>query len=310
MRNIRDPRHNYQIVRFATRLFALLARDAPVGVIFRRGPSKQVLLIKWNLDTDTFYIGQWFRGRVYERRCDLSPRGDLLLYFAASYRKPYLSWSAISRPPYFTALALWPKGDGWGGGGQFLSKAQVQLNHRGHETTLAEGFSIPDWLSIRPFGDRPGWGEDDPVWSSRLQRDGWTRTAYPERTKDDYGAKIWIEYDPPIKWERAHPTRPNKYTLQMSILGINERDGAWYLTEHSLVREDGTVESIGRSEWADWSPKGDLLFSQSGCLFRLQFEDEVLGLIEASKQIADFSALEFQEKPASDEAREWIISTE
>jgi hypothetical protein len=34
------------------RLSVLLAREAPVGVIFRRGPSKQVELIKWKPDVD------------------------------------------------------------------------------------------------------------------------------------------------------------------------------------------------------------------------------------------------------------------
>jgi len=82
------------------RLSVLLARSAPVGVIFRRGPSKQVLLIRWNLEKDTFETGQWFKGRIYESRCDLSPDGKLLLYFAASQKKPYISWTAISRPPY------------------------------------------------------------------------------------------------------------------------------------------------------------------------------------------------------------------
>src|ERR1700760_351322 len=100
----------------STRLFVLLARDAPVGVILRRGPSKQVLMIHWNLKNDTFVHGQWLKARVYERRCDLSPEGDMLLYFAATHRKPYGTWSAVSRPPFFTALALWPKGDAWGGG--------------------------------------------------------------------------------------------------------------------------------------------------------------------------------------------------
>ncbi len=36
------------------RLSVILAREAPVGVIFRRGPAK------------------WFHGRIYERRSDLS----------------------------------------------------------------------------------------------------------------------------------------------------------------------------------------------------------------------------------------------
>jgi hypothetical protein len=64
------------------RLHMILARKAHTAVIFRRGPSKWVQLIKWNTDTDDFDLGQWFHGRIYERRCDLSPDGSLLVYFA------------------------------------------------------------------------------------------------------------------------------------------------------------------------------------------------------------------------------------
>src|ERR1044071_9107311 len=88
------------------RLYSILARDAPRGVVFRRGPSKQVLLILWRTDTDEFIEGQWLKGRIYERRCDLSPSGEWLVYFAADYKKPYFSWTALSRPPYLTAIAL------------------------------------------------------------------------------------------------------------------------------------------------------------------------------------------------------------
>ena len=111
------------------RLFAILARDARVGAIFRRGPSNQVLLIKWNLEDDSFEPGQWFKGRIYERRCDLSPSGRRLIYFAANHKKPYYAWTAVSRPPYLTALALWAKGDCWGGGGQFERENSILLNH-------------------------------------------------------------------------------------------------------------------------------------------------------------------------------------
>ncbi len=229
----------------------------------------------------------------------------MLLYFAASYRKPYQSWSAVSRPPYFTALALWPKGDGWGGGGQFSSRDQILLNHRDYETKLAQDFSVPNWLSIRPFGDRPGWGEDEPVWFSRLEREGWKLTAYPAKTKDDFGAKVWIEFDPPIRWEKVHPLRPKEFTLQMSIFGMNERNGPWYLVEHTIIGKNGYVGAVGRSDWADWSPNGDLLFAQSGCLFRLRNEHRVFGPVETSDRIADFSALTFEGKSAPNEAREW-----
>jgi hypothetical protein len=287
------------------RLFVLLARRAPVGVVFRRGPSKSVLLLRWNTNDDTFEQGQWLRGRIYERRCDLSPDGELILYFAANYRKPYFSWSAISRSPYLTALAMWPKGDGWGGGGHFLSGRRIALNHRSHEMRLAEGFSVPRWLRVEPFGKRPGWGEDDPVWSVRLERDGWKLIQYPTGTKDDFGAKVGIEFSPPIKWRKLNPKWPKQYSLEMAITGMHEKDGPWYLTEHSVDRIGRGTDKIGRSDWADWSHTGDLLFAMDGCLYRVPCVEGTLAALEDAKQIADFSSLQFENRKPSAEAQRW-----
>jgi hypothetical protein len=289
----------------SVRLYAILARKSPVAVVFRRGPSNNVLLIKWNTSDDTFELGQWLRGRIYERRCDLSPDGDLFLYFAANYREPYLSWSAISRPPFLKALALWPKGDGWGGGGHFQSPSRIALNHRAGEMALAPGFSIPQWLKVRPFGDRPGWGEDDPVWSERLLRDGWELISVPTGTKDDYGAKVWLEFSPPIVWRKTNPVCPKRYSLDMSILGIKERGGPWYLTEHAVTREKGKADKLGRSEWADWSHTGDLLFSMDGCLYRVKCRKNILEPLEDAVKIADFTNLKFEPIKAPDAATRW-----
>ena len=273
--------------------------------MFRRGPSSQVLLIKWNLAEDTFEFGQWLKGRIYERRCDLSPDGELLVYFAADFRRTIGSWSAISRPPFFTALALWPKGDCWGGGGQFFSNTRLMLNHRSNEMNLAPDFSIPKGFLVGQCGEWSGGGEDNPIWSSRLLRDGWKLTAYPEKTKDDYGAKVWIEYDPPITWEKTHPRWPKKYILRMSIFGIKERNGPWYIIEHSIIGEKGYTGAIGKSEWADWSQDGDLLFAQSGCLYRLRPSKGMFGPIEQSVQIADFNSLAFQRVEPPEDAQSW-----
>lgn len=287
------------------RIYAILARNAPFGIVFRRGPSKSVLLIGWNTSNDTFQCGQWLKGRIYERRCDLSPRGDLLLYFAASYRKPHYSWSAVSRPPFLTALALWPKGDGWGGGGHFLSRNRIALNHRDGEMRLATDFSLPKGFTVNQFGSRPGWGEDDPVWSERLKRDGWTLVSYPTRTKDDFGAKVWIEFAPPITWRKRNPKWPERYSLEMSITGLKERDGPWYLTEHSVIRNEGEPDKIGRSDWADWSNSGDLLFAIDASLYRVPCKRSVLAPLEGAKKIGDFSTLQFESREAPAEARRW-----
>ena len=65
------------------------ARAARLGVVLRRGPSAWAQLARWERDGDRVTPGQWFHGRVYERRCDLSPDGRLFVYFAAKHgRRP------------------------------------------------------------------------------------------------------------------------------------------------------------------------------------------------------------------------------
>jgi hypothetical protein len=98
------------------KLYVILARNAPCAVVFRRGSSKQVRLIKWNLCNDTFESGQWLKGRIYERRCDLSPSKEKLIYLAANYgsKKRPCTWTAVSRPSYLTTLAMWENYGAWG----------------------------------------------------------------------------------------------------------------------------------------------------------------------------------------------------
>lgn len=295
-------------MRIQARLFVLLASDAPVGVVVRRGPTSQVLLIKWNLENDTFEHGQWLRARVYERRCDLSSDGNLLLYFASDQRRAIRSWTAVSRPPYFTALALWPKCNAYGGGGIFESKTRILLDHHDwEEIQVAESFSIPDWLDVRALGRRGG-GEDFDLgspWSLRLQRDGWKLLQRPTGTKDEFGAKMRLELDPPFVWQKAHPIQSDHFAIEMSILGIGGQDRPPVVTEHRLVGGDGYMGQIGESDWADWAPNGDLLFAQSGCIYRLRFENGGFGSIEESKQVADLNGLEFRCCEPPESARVW-----
>lgn len=92
-------------------------------------------MIRWNLKNDSFETGQWFKGRIYAELSELSDDGELLLYSARKTNAWTLkmrdgvgeTWTAISRPPYFTALALWPNGC-WTGGGVFTAHRAVQLD--------------------------------------------------------------------------------------------------------------------------------------------------------------------------------------
>jgi hypothetical protein len=158
------------------RLFVLMAREAPIAVILRRGPTGWYHVIKWHTDTDRFEHGAWFRGRIYEERGDLSPDGELLVYFAlqgSRYGTAYAgTWTAVSRVPWLHALALWPQGDTWGGGGRFLTNRKVVLMGWG------EG-------RAKRHPDHPGWG---------LEVAGRPATAKERRLREPAGAE-WTGRD-------------------------------------------------------------------------------------------------------------------
>lgn len=287
-------------------LFVILARNGRHAVIFRRAPSKQVLLIKWDRRHDRFEIGQWFKGRIFERRCDLSPSGEMLVYLAAKHKGPIGTWTAISRPPYVTALALWPNMGTWGGGGLFESEYSLLLNHNALHRTLADGFQLPKQMRVHPLGAGAGRGEDAPIYRERLERDGWTLTQ-KGKCKDYDG-------DAPVKWRFLEPQIHEKCVmrrkaacrLQMILRGLGERSGLWYLLDYEILDENGESRlKLPHTDWADWDENGDLLFSQRGKLFRLAWSKARSGDGEAARELADFSGLRFAAKEAPKKARQW-----
>jgi hypothetical protein len=289
----------------ATRLWVLLARAAPRAVVFRRGPSKQVQLILWNTDADTFTPGQWLKGRIYERRADLSPSGQRLIYFAAKFKDPYYSWTAVSRPPYLTALALWPKSDTVGGGGLFASEDEILLDHSGADFNLAPGYVLPEAIRVGYLGMEAGDG-GDLAEVSRLVRDGWVRLQEGKSVSQGHGAPLSFNYNPPEIWSHAHPAgRP--WELRRVILGYGERGGAWDVTEHAISStEDQQAVHLGRTDWADWDRTGELLFAKDGGLFRLGFDAHgSLRPPEDATRLIDTRPFVFAEMQSPPEAKDW-----
>jgi hypothetical protein len=289
-----------QIRTAPCRLYFILARDADTGVIFRRGPSKWVQIIKWDTARDIFEPGQWFHGRIYEKRCDLSPDGSLMIYFANKIGSPDASeesraytyaWTAISRPPYLTALALWPKGDCWNGGGLFETDTRVWLNHPSMAAAPHPNH-LPKCLDVVASIDR--WGEDGTVLLDRLKRDGWTcRQAWKGSHK--YGPGYFTEQ--PEVHVKASPN--TSLTLKMSRSIVRYEDQIEFTVSDT---RNVWATALEGAEWAEWDHRGRLVYAAGGKLFigTVAFN----GRLEPT-ELADFNPSKRILMPAPAHARRW-----
>jgi hypothetical protein len=79
-----------QTMRPPPRLFGILARDAPVVAVLRRGPSSWAHIGRWDVAAATYLGGSWLRGTLYPQRCDVSPDGRFL---AAMALVPRAEWA-------------------------------------------------------------------------------------------------------------------------------------------------------------------------------------------------------------------------
>lgn len=245
------------------RLFIIFAREAPSAMIFRRGPSYWTQLIRWNTLTDNFEAGQWFRGRLYERRSDLSPDGSLLIYFARKMNgrtlkdKEYTyAWTAISKPPFLTALALWPKGNCWHGGGLFRTDRKVELNHppeaqNYHPNHQPQGLRVVLRKNV--------FGEDDPIYSERLERDGWRLKQKWQVENRGY----------PLMFKTLKSELREKHGFgDLSIQLARSIRGLDYSEDFRLIdRKNQTTSQIDRANWVDWDQHGRLIIARDGKIF-------------------------------------------
>ena len=263
----------------ACRLSVLLARDAPRGVVLRRGPTDWVQLILWRTDTDTFEPGQWFHGRIYEGMSYLAPNGELFLYVARKAQTPEREqsaythkWTAISRPPYFTALALWPIGDAWDGGGYFEDDDTVWLCH-------ASAHAHPDH---RPRGLRVINTYERERFAECAVRDGWERVQ-EGRFSSERSSFRGITEQPAI-WRKRQPG--GHYILVTELYREPDFDTAAlsYVTE----AEDNSASQtlVEGTTWIDWDHRGRLVFAREGQLYAAEAPFD----LATAQLLADFNA--------------------
>jgi hypothetical protein len=271
--------------KYPARLHAVFAKDKPYAVVFRRGPSKQVCTLLWDRRKDTFKLGQWLKGRIYERRTDLSPNGKYLIYFAMNGKwdsETGGSWTAISKAPWLKAIELYGKGDCWEGGGLFLSSSRFWLNDRYFTSgrTLSQSSEVTRDDSYVPKGEFGA--EDTGVYYRRLIRDGWKLVSHKENSK--WNSETLFEKPIPKGW----------VLRKIAHEQVDSPKGkGCYWDEHELINiESGTKLVLSDWEWAELDGKS-IVWSLNGCMYRASINSRKK--IGEPKLLYDFNALEFEE---------------
>lgn len=204
---------------------------------------------RWDLETPAYEPGAWLRGTIYPQRCDLSPDGRWLAYFAL---KPSARWElgttyiAISRLPWLTALAGWGIGSTWTRGMQFLDDRSVW------------DVDEPDLGDLGPlrrhFGLRLSSADSYAV----ERRRGWSETAdTPPRVPDD----AWDERrGDRIVMEKARPGQDGstRLTVRGTYAAARELHGIRTDVRYEL-HIGARAHHLDDVQWADWDEGGRLL---------------------------------------------------
>lgn len=304
-----------ELCKPACRLHAIIAANAKVGVVFRRGPSRWWHILRWDLKTYRLESGAWVKGVVYPRRSAISADGKLLCYFMLKGfdSRPENKWEsffAVSKIPWATALAAWEVGSTWVTGCWF---------ERNGELTIS---ALPHGVDKAFHGSYPGKVNRIPIWMD------WDNARFIQEIKtgwkliDDKWMKEFPEY-----LQSALPAGkqklPKPYVGLMkrrggdSVLliqvdrgyesGLHEVEGTHAIEGHMpeyLVRyASGKVEHVPNLRWADWDHRGKLLvatWSGELCVYRV-CEDETLECIK----LQDLNGMERSQKKAPKLARRW-----
>lgn len=273
---------------FPARLHVLLASHNPAAVVIRRGPSDRVCTIGWNRKTDTFELGQWLHGRIYERRSDISPNGKYFIYFALNAKSESDtggSWTAISRAPWLKSLTLFGKGDAWHGGGLFTGNRHYWLNDGSGHRVLRDSSEVKrnrEYTPPRTFG-----GECPGVYYPRLIRDGWTLTESVEVGKME-SYKVFQK-----------PLRAGWLLRKVAHEQVDAPEGrGCYWDEHVLVHPERGV-SIAEPDW-EWTELDGarLVFAAQGCLYAAELPGPDGNALSEPRLLHDFNAMTFEARQA------------
>ena len=265
------------------RLFGIVARDAPVVAVLRRGPSEWSHVGRWDLAAGRYEAGAWLHGTLYPQRCDLSPDGRWLVYFAL---KAGATWSAggtyvaVSRLPWLTALAAWGTHGTWTRGLHVV------------DDTESWPLDEPDEGDAGPLRLRYGLAYTRPASYAVERRSGWRETAdTPPQGSHD----VWDERRAElVTMQKAAPRDGRLLTVRGGHAAFRSGPAGWW--QQASYALDG--EPLADVQWADWAADGRLLVATVDG--RLQVRDG-----DTVHEVADLAALTPDPQPPPANASRW-----
>jgi hypothetical protein len=301
------------------RLYFYLARNSPVAVILRRGPTKWVQMIKWDTANDTFTEGQWIEARVQEYESSISDDGTLFKSSVHQERLPPKDpdvgsrWDAISRPPFFTALAVHGE-TGW------IDRSLSQ-NIPPADIKFRDAFGLADgaveghhssWLCIQGYDAHhhqmllnlkasllsPQVGTNHLILKGRATVIAAEQALNKRIEQLDQQYSEWLNRPEPETnwvWKKRKPSG-EEHLLRKIATEKYKSVITYYVQSASLEQE------IIGATCADWDKAGRLVYGAVGKLFSASVNDQG---IHDVKQLADFNANKPQNVKAPPWALEW-----
>ena len=268
------------------RIYCIPAVEAPVVAVFRRGPSDWSHVGRWDLAHKRYEPGAWLHGRIFPRRCDLSPDGRFLCYFA---HKPKAAWEqgetyvALSKLPWLHALHAFGTCGTWTRGYYFI---------QGDRSDPLETSKLPIPYALRAI---------PVVQFANERRRGWEEApdSPPRHPKD-----IWDEH----RNARLQKRQPDgDLILHLESIGLpgGEFDQAQAVEGLQVVyalESDRDLKVLDTLQWADWDRQGNLLVAtRSG---KLQVRNLTRKIYQIEFEV-DLSVLEPDPTPAPRWAQHW-----
>lgn len=279
------------------RIYVLPAAHAAQALVVRRGPTRWWHLLEWNLEKPALRSGAWLKGTLYPRRCGLSPDGKIFGYFVHKQRQDRSwpdSYFAVSKAPWFRALAAWETVGTWTGGCQFDDHGNLIVEAAMNAKPFVGSF--PKRVIYR--GLDTNWLRRDIA--NELSR-GWTLWDIEE---DERIFDIPLKQTPALLLSAANPQVPSS-ELVLAHRGTDFTRPAMEGAQLTYLLRDSRTESfrtLRGVQWADWAADGRLLTARTNGFLEIHEPCDSEWICTWK---ADLSEMKPNPEPAPDSAQHW-----